>query len=76
MNTKLDLKSTLCGLAVGVLGMLAIGAGDSSSPTGRYQIAGGAGSFAIVDTATGQAWVANTTAVQGTPGFWEKKVDK
>jgi hypothetical protein len=74
MNTKIDLKSALCGLAVGVLGMLAIGAAESSNSMGRYQIAGGAGSFAIVDTVTGQAWGASLTALQGPqPGFWDKK---
>ena len=77
MNAKIDLKSALGGLAVGVLGMLALGAGESSNPIGRYQIAGGAGTFAIVDTATGQAWGANFATLPGIQsGFWEKKLDK
>ena len=77
MNTKIDLKSALWGLAVGVLGVLAIGAAESSNSTGRYQVAGGAGSFTIIDTATGQAWGANTASLSGIqPGFWEKKSDK
>ncbi len=77
MNTKIDLKSALCGLVVGVLAMLAIGAGDSSNQVGRYKIAGGAGAFAIIDTATGQAWCANTASITGVhPGFWDKKSDK
>jgi hypothetical protein len=76
MNSKIDLKSALFGLAVGVLGMLALGAAESSNPNGRYQVAGGAGSFTIVDTMTGQAWGANT-ASQGTQaGFWDKKLDR
>jgi hypothetical protein len=77
MTTKIDLKSALCGLAVGVLAMLAIGAAESSNAIGRYQVAGGAGSFTIVDTVTGQAWGANTASLQGAqPGFWDKKLDK
>ncbi len=77
MNTKIDLKSALCGLAVGVLGMLAIGAAESPNSIGRYQVAGGAGSFTIVDTVTGQAWGANTASLQGPQsGFWDKKSDR
>jgi hypothetical protein len=74
MNTKIDLKSALCGLAIGVLAMLVIAAAESSNPVGRYQVAGGAGSFAVVDTVTGQTWAANTASIQGAqPGFWDKK---
>ncbi len=77
MNTKIDLKSALCGLAVGVLAMLAMGAGESSNSVGRYQVAGGAGSFVVLDTTTGQAWGANTASLQGIPpNFWDKKLDK
>jgi hypothetical protein len=74
MNTKIDLKSALCGLAIGVLAMLVIAAAESSNPVGRYQVAGGAGSFTIVDTVTGQAWGASTASIQGAQaGFWDKK---
>ena len=77
MNTKIDLKSALCGLAIGVLGMLASGAAESSNRVGRYQIAGGAGTFAILDTATGQAWGANVASLQTVQGgFWDKKLDQ
>jgi hypothetical protein len=76
MKSKIDLKSALLGLAVGVLGMLAIGAAESSNANGRYQVAGGAGSFTIIDTATGQAWGANTTSQGTQPGFWDKKLDR
>jgi hypothetical protein len=77
MNTKIDLKSALLGLAIGVVGMLAMGAGESSNSVGRYQVAGGAGSFTILDTATGQAWGANTASLPGAQaGFWDKKSDK
>ncbi len=74
MNTKIDLKSALCGLAVGVLGMLVLGAAETSNPVERYQVTGGAGFFVIVDSATGQAWGANTASIPGIhPGFWDKK---
>jgi hypothetical protein len=74
MHTKIDLKSALCGLALGVLAMLVIGAAEPSNQPGRYQVAGGAGSFAVVDTVTGQVWAANTASLNAPqPGFWEKK---
>jgi hypothetical protein len=77
MNTKIELKSALAGMALGVLAMLAVGAAAPSNPVARYQIAGGAGSFAILDTASGQAWGANLVALQGPqPGFWEPKLEK
>jgi hypothetical protein len=72
---KIDLKSALCGLAVGVLAMAAMGAGGSS-PIGRYQVAGGYGFFTIVDTTTGQAWGANCSSpgMSGAqPGYWDVK---
>jgi len=78
MTTKIDLKSALCGLALGVLAMLAIGATGPTNAIGKYQIATGAGFVTIVDTTTGQAWGANLSApppgFQGVPaGFWDKK---
>lgn len=56
MNTKLDTKSTLLGLLLGVLATVAIAAASSSGQTGRYQVAGTGSHAVIVDTATGQAW--------------------
>lgn len=56
MKTQIDLKSALCGLVVGVLAMLAIGAGTSSNEVGRYQISSGTSFSVMVDTKTGQAW--------------------
>ncbi len=81
MNLKLNLKSALLGLAVGVIAMLVVAATDSPNPVGRYQVAAGSGFITIVDTTTGQAWGANLAApapgFQGVQaGFWEKKVDK
>lgn len=56
MNTKIDIKSALIGLLLGVLATVAIAAASSSGTAGRYQIAG-TGSYGLVlDTATGQVW--------------------
>lgn len=80
MNLKIDLKSALCGLAVGVVAVFAIGAADSpSSPVGKYQAAGGSGFFLIVDTTSGKAWFANVAANNLTrmdTGFFETKEPK
>jgi len=83
MNTKIDLKSALCGLVIGVLAMLAIGATESSSnPIGRYQCSAAIDLMLIVDTATGQAWATRpaglsiTGSAGGVGGFFEKKTDK
>jgi hypothetical protein len=77
MKTQIDLKSAVCGLFIGIITMLAVGAGESSNQIGRYQIAGGNGQFIIVDTTTGQEWegnfVNNSVLIGFTPGFREKK---
>ena len=79
MNTKIDLKSAVFGLILGILAMLALGS-TTGEPVGRYQVAGGAGFFTIVDTTTGKAWGANFAApapgFQGVQaGYWDKKLD-
>lgn len=79
MNTKIDLKSALCGLAVGILATLAMGAATSSNAIGRYQIASGSGFVTVIDTTTGRVWGANLAspgfqAIQ--PGFWDPKADR
>ena len=56
MNTKIEMKSALIGLLLGVLGTAAIAATSSSGQTGRYQIAGTGNHGLIIDTATGQVW--------------------
>ena len=58
MKTQIDLKSALCGLAVGVFAMLAIGAGTGtySNECGRYQVAVGANVALVIDTQTGKLW--------------------
>ena len=56
MNTKIDVKSALIGLLLGVLVTVAIAAASSPSQAGRYQVAG-TGSYGLVlDTVTGQVW--------------------
>ena len=66
MNTKIDLKSAVIGLAVGALVTLGVAASTSSgSPAGRYQLVSNAnnggpgGSYSlIIDTLTGKVWSA------------------
>lgn len=77
MNIKIDRKSALAGIAVGILAMLVIGAGTPSSEAGRYQVVG-AGTpsvFVMVDTETGRAWMANGTVNQlrSDADFFNKK---
>jgi len=77
MNTKIDLKSALCGLAVGILAMLAIGAAPSSGAVGKYQVASNGAYVAIIDTTTGRAWGANISYLNAVhAGFWDPKEDK
>jgi hypothetical protein len=56
MNTKIDIKSALIGLGIGVLVTVGIAAGSASGTVGRYQIAGTASHGLVIDTATGQVW--------------------
>ncbi len=66
MNTRIDIKSAVIGLAAGALIMLGVAAATSSgSPVGRYQLVsnvnngGQGGSFSmIIDTQTGKVWSA------------------
>jgi hypothetical protein len=79
MHTKIDLKSALCGLALGVLALFAVGATDTPShPIGRYQCSAAIDLLLIVDTTTGQAWAIRpgNVSITGAPaGFFDKKVD-
>ena len=81
MNKNIDLKSVLCGLAVGVLAMLAIGAANSTPhQVGRYQVTG-AGTpsvFVMVDTVTGRAWMGNgrDNQLRSDADFFQSKLDK
>ncbi len=70
MNTKIDIKSAVIGLAVGVLVTLGLaGTTSSGSPAGRYQITtsvnnGGQGGIygLVIDTLTGKVWLASLPA--------------
>ena len=80
MKIQIDLKSALLGITVGVLGMFALGAGTSSNPTGKYQIAAAAAPngvvFSVVDTQTGEVWGADSVANWGSSKgdrFWGAK---
>lgn len=69
MKKPIDPISILLGLGSGVLVMLATGA-TTSQPVGRYQIAGAANYFMLVDSATGQVWGGNFNQLgQGQPGL-------
>ena len=65
MNTKIDIKSAVIGLAVGALVTLGVAATtSSSSAVGRYQVVsnvnngGQGGSHSLIlDTLTGKVWL-------------------
>jgi hypothetical protein len=76
MKAQIDLKSVLCGVAIGVLAVFAIGAGTSSTDIGRYQVSAGQNANVIIDTKTGQAWgfcPQNTAQYRSDPSFWDAK---
>jgi hypothetical protein len=76
MKAQIDVKSVLCGVAIGVLAVFATGAATSSNEIGRYQVSAGQGSSVIIDTRTGQAWgyCPQTTSQYKTDGnFWDPK---
>src|SRR5260370_15434369 len=56
MNTKIDLKSSLGGLCVGVLATFAIGAATSPNSAGSYHFGGARPQYFLFDTSTGQVW--------------------
>jgi hypothetical protein len=57
MKTQIDIKSALLGIVVGVLAVLAVGAGTASNEVGRYQVSTAASISILLDSKTGQAWV-------------------
>jgi hypothetical protein len=76
MKAQIDIKSVLCGVAIGVLAVFAMGAATSSNEIGRYQVSAGQGCSVIVDTKTGQAWgycPANTSQYKMDATFWDVK---
>ena len=67
------MKRAIFGLVLGALALLAMGSGGSS-PSGRYAVSGGSGVVVILDTATGKAWAANLSTLNGAQaGFWDAK---
>jgi hypothetical protein len=56
MNTRIDIKSALLGLLLGVLATVALGAASAPRQVGRYQVAGTSNFGLVLDTATGQVW--------------------
>ncbi len=76
MNTKIDIKSALVGLGVGVLITLGVAAASSSGSVGRYQIAGTGNHGLIVDTTTGQVWSGYFLSNGGKtdPDFFQPKI--
>jgi len=74
MKIQIDLKSAVCGLAVGIAIMLVVGADSYSKETGRYQIShagdGGNSFITVIDTKTGEVWSHGT----GTDGMGNTKL--
>ena len=65
MNTKIDIKSALIGLGVGVLVTLGIAAASSPGSVGRYQVAGTGNHGLVLDIATGQVWSGYFSSTEG-----------
>jgi len=76
MNTKIDIKSALLGLALGVLATVAVAASTLPGPVGRFQIAGTANHGLVLDTATGQVWSAFFLPNEGKtdPAYFQPKL--
>jgi len=63
MTLKVDIKSLLLGLVIGIIAILAVGAASRGNNTGKYQISIATGVrgdvvYAKIDTSTGEvdAW--------------------
>lgn len=58
MTLKVDIKSMALGLVIGIIALLAIGAGSRGSSTGQYQVSIAAGVrdvfYAKIHTGTGE----------------------
>ena len=85
MNTKIDIKSAVIGLVVGVLLTVGVAATTSSgSSVGRYQIVsnannggqGGSHSL-IIDTLTGKVWLGYVPSTgRSDDDFFQPKSEK
>ncbi len=65
MNIKIDIKSAMVGLVLGMLVMLIIGAAAPPASVGRYQISGTSGHGMVLDTATGEVWTKHLPVDRG-----------
>jgi len=58
MTFNVDIKSFVLGLSIGIIALLAIGAGSRGNNTGKYQVSVAAGVrdviYAKIDTSTGE----------------------
>jgi hypothetical protein len=76
-NTKIDIKSTVIGLLLGVVVMVTIGAQrqrvDQDNPIGRYQVTSSERYGFVVDTVTGQVWYGLAAQANSDPNFRDKK---
>jgi hypothetical protein len=61
MKPKIDLKSCLIGVLLGIAAMLVVAAESppQSNQVERYQITGSLSYFMILDTKTGKVWTQN-----------------
>ncbi|MGO8838080.1 MAG: hypothetical protein ACLQAH_06090 [Limisphaerales bacterium] len=78
MKIQIDIKSALLGIVVGIVAVLAIGAGTSSNEVGRYQISTTPNFAIIIDTKTGQAWGSiytqtSNSSIRNDPNFFDTK---
>jgi hypothetical protein len=78
MNVKIDIKSALLGLALGIAATVAVAATTSSGSVGRYQIAGTANHGLVLDTITGQVWSAFFLPNEGKtdPDYFQPKLSE
>jgi len=80
---KIDVKSCVIGLLLGVCVMLVVGAGgEKSSEVGRYRISlsgESPSSCWVIDSATGRLWRIQSSTYSrsyGSPDEWDKKAEK
>lgn len=76
MNTKIDIKSMLLGLSLGVLVMVAVAAASSPGQVGRFQLGSTNNQGLVIDTATGQVWSTyfSSSGGSGHADFFQPKI--
>ena len=75
---KINIKSLLVGMILGVCVLLALGAATGKrADIGRYQVAcpDNQSTCFVIDTTTGQVWQRSSSGIQnyGSPDQWKKK---